>query len=214
LITTVEALAAEIGSRADHGRCVVAIAGAPGSGKSTVSDLLQAELTTQLKLSTQVVPMDGFHFDNAILQQRGLQSRKGSPQTFDVDGLESLLKRLTCRPAVEVAVPVFDRENDLSRASARNIFCETRVILVEGNYLLLDSAPWNSLQPYFDLSIMIHSEEPVLRRRLMKRWLDLDLEQEDARRKVEANDLPNAITVLSQSAQPDLTFVDESAYKI
>lgn len=214
MITTVEALAAEISLRADSDRCVVAIAGAPGSGKSTVSGLLQTELATQRNLRTQVVPMDGFHFDNAILKQRDLLSRKGAPQTFDVDGLENLLTRLAREPAVEVAVPVFDRENDLSRASARNIASDTRVILVEGNYLLLDAAPWNSLRAYFDLSIMIYSEEPVLRRRLMNRWLDLKFTEDEARQKVEANDLPNAVTVMSQSAQSDLTFLDESAYSV
>ena len=173
--------------------------------------MLRSELQNRWKLPTQILPMDGFHLDNAILKKRDLLARKGSPATFDVDGLENILMRLTRAPSVDVVVPVFDREIDLSRGSAREIKAETQVILVEGNYLLLNEKPWTALAVYFNTTVMIHGEEPVLRHRLMKRWLDLDFSEEDARRKVEANDLPNAITVLSQSVQADITYLTEDS---
>ena len=206
-ISTVEGLAAAISARKNNDRFMVAVAGPPGSGKTTISGLLQAELEGRYKLSAQVVPMDGFHLDDSILQQRGLLPRKGAPQTFDVDGLNNILMRLTSTPAVDVLVPVFDRERELSRASAREIPESVEVILVEGNYLLLNMMPWSSLKQYFDLSVMIQCEKPVLRQRLMNRWLDLDFSQEAARVKVEENDLPNATTVISQSVKSDITFV-------
>lgn len=199
-------LAEKLVSRLHDNRTIVAIAGAPGSGKTTISDLLQTELESQHHLSTQIVPMDGFHFDNAVLQQRGLISRKGSPQTFDIHGLENILLRLKNSPSCGVTVPVFDRENDLSRASARDIKQSTRVILVEGNYLLLDVEPWNALKRYFDITIMINCDEPVLRKRLTKRWLDLDFTETEARQKVERNDLPNAQEVIDKSRKADITF--------
>ena len=206
-ISTVEGLAAAISARKNNDRFMVAVAGPPGSGKTTISGLLQAELEGRYKLSAQVVPMDGFHLDDSILQQRGLLPRKGAPQTFDVDGLNNILMRLTSTPAVDVLVPVFDRERELSRASAREISESVEVILVEGNYLLLNMMPWSSLKQYFDLSVMIQCAKPVLRQRLMNRWLDLDFSQQAARTKVEENDLPNAATVISQSVKSDITFV-------
>ena len=206
-ISTVEGLAAAISARKNNDRFMVAVAGPPGSGKTTISGLLQAELEGRYKLSAQVVPMDGFHLDDSILQQRGLLPRKGAPQTFDVDGLNNILMRLTSTPAVDVLVPVFDRERELSRASAREISESVAVIIVEGNYLLLNIMPWSSLRRYFDLSVMIQCTKSVLRRRLMNRWLDLDFSQQAARTKVEENDLPNATTVLSQSVKSDITFV-------
>lgn len=209
-VSSVQALATEVSTRVTSGRCLVAIAGAPGSGKSTVSGLLQTELIDRHDLFTQIVPMDGFHFDNAILQQRDLQASKGSPQTFDVSGLENILMRLTTTPAVDVLVPVFDRGRDLSRGSARDIAGDTQVILVEGNYLLLDATPWNALKRHFDTTVMIQCDESVLRQRLMNRWLDLDFSEEAARIKVEANDLPNAVTVMSQSLGADINFFGES----
>ena len=214
-VDTVEALAARVSEsskndRTLNERTLVAVAGAPGSGKSTISELLQAELESAQQLTAQIVPMDGFHYDNAILLERGLLSCKGAPDTFDAAGLKSLLTRLTSRPLVDVAVPVFDRESDLSRASARNIRCSSQVIIVEGNYLLLDTEPWSSLKSYFDTSVIIQTEKSILHQRLMHRWLSLDFNEQDARLKVDENDMPNAMTVMSHSVQPDLVFINNT----
>lgn len=200
------ALAAEVVRRQRSGRLIVAIFGAPGSGKSTLADRLRVEITQSFQVSTEVIPMDGFHYDNTILDDKGLRSRKGSPKTFDVDGLASLLQRLRAGPRRDVAIPIFDRELDMTRASARIIGKDVDILLVEGNYLLLDQSPWGGLKDYFDLTIKIECPREELEKRLMKRWLDLGMSMEESRTKVEGNDLQNADAIESLSLPADIRF--------
>ena len=134
-------LAATIFKRAGKApRFVVAIAGPPGAGKSTLSASLHDLLPEG---SSEVVPMDGFHYDDIVLNQRGLRPRKGAPETFDFAGFETLLKRIRSGEP-DIAIPVFDRSMELSRAAAAIVGAGTKFILVEGNYLLLDEEPWSS----------------------------------------------------------------------
>ena len=94
LTAQVTALADRVHARrADQPRVLVALAGAPGSGKSTLATELARRLRDQ-RLACEVVPMDGFHLDNAVLDARGLRARKGSPETFDADGFVHLVRRL------------------------------------------------------------------------------------------------------------------------
>lgn len=198
---TLDVLASTIASRGHHDqRLVVAIAGPPGSGKSTTAEVLKKTLEDQYAVVSQIVPMDGFHYDNAILESLDLLHRKGAPETFDVGGLNSLLKRLLeSYQTDEVAIPVFDRDSDLSRASARLINRETAVLLVEGNYLLMNEERWSDLAPYFDVSVMIACDESTLHKRLMTRWLELGYRETEAAQKVEENDLLNARQVIECS---------------
>ncbi|MFK7792722.1 MAG: nucleoside/nucleotide kinase family protein [Devosiaceae bacterium] len=187
-------------------RQLIAIVGAPGSGKSTLSDALAEHINKGAPGSCAVVPMDGFHFDDAILEARGTRARKGAPHTYDVDGLINLHGRLLAKPYADIAVPVFDRSMELSRASARIIPASLQTILVEGNYLLLQQAPWDELRSFYDLTIMIDEPLSVLEQRLTKRWQHYGLEGEAFRAKMEGNDLPNARLVIETSAAPDLFF--------
>lgn len=182
-------------------RCLVAIAGPPGAGKSTISSAL-IELLPEG--SAVVVPMDGFHYDDAVLNQRGLRSRKGAPETFDFAGFEHLLKRIRAGEP-EIAIPVFDRNMELSRAAAATVGQEKRFIIVEGNYLLLSEKPWDRLQELFDFSVFLDVPRDELERRLIQRWRDHGRTEEDGRAWVESNDLPNVDRVLHNRRAADLT---------
>ncbi|QDZ00192.1 nucleoside/nucleotide kinase family protein [Nitratireductor mangrovi] len=194
-------LAATVFRRAaGRSRFVVGIAGPPGAGKSTLAEALLPLLPDG---SAAVVPMDGFHYDNAVLDERGLRARKGAPETFDFDGLHVLLSRLAAGEA-EVAVPLFDRAADLARAGAAIIAPAVRFILVEGNYLLLDEAPWTQLAPLLDHTVFLEVDESELERRLVQRWLDHGHDAEAARQRALSNDIPNARRVAERRRTADL----------
>ena len=173
---TPQALADLIRSRlGGTGRFLVALAGPPGAGKST----LAAELVGLLGAGAKAVPMDGFHFDDAVLLARGARGRKGAPDTFDAAGFFHLLRRL--RVEDEVAIPLFDRDLEISRAGADIVRVDDRVLVVEGNYLLLNEAPWPEAAGLFDLTVWIEVPEAELERRLLARWAHFGKSPEAAR---------------------------------
>lgn len=203
-MTGVESLARLIRSNAaDASRYMVAIAGAPASGKSTLAENLRDALVAEGETAI-VVPMDGFHFDDLILNARGHRSRKGAPFTFDVLGFEVLLKRIRAREP-DIAIPVFDRSMELSRAAADIVDEKARFILVEGNYLLLRSPPWNRLHSHFDFSIYLKVPVEELERRLTKRWLDHGFDLAYAKNWIASNDLPNIMEVIGNSTSASHT---------
>ena len=200
----IEALASDLWERArGRERYIVAIAGPPGAGKSTFSDALLAALERREPGATAVVAMDGYHFDNAVLVARGLLARKGAPETFNIAGFARDLARIRAGEA-EVAVPIFDRALDLARGNARLVHPNHRLVVVEGNYLLLDAAPWDSLAPLFDRTLMLRVVEAELRRRLIERWLTHGLDAVAARERAEGNDIANARFVQANSRRADI----------
>lgn len=188
---------------AQGGRVIAAIAGAPGSGKSTLAEKLVGKLNGRKPGLAAVLPMDGYHYDDLYLVPAGLRPRKGAPMTFDVGGLFHTLQRLRARDEDEVAVPVFDRKIEIARAGARLIPRDTPVIVVEGNWLLLNQAPWDRLRPMFDVTVMVDVPEHVLRARLRGRWERLGLSEAEIVEKLEENDLPNGRLVKEKSVKAD-----------
>lgn len=181
------------------GRVVAALAGAPGSGKSTVAERLCDALNAKAAGLAAVLPMDGYHYDDLHLVPAGLRPRKGAPDTFDVGGLLHTLKRIRARDEDFVAVPVFDRDIEIARAGARMISADVPVIIVEGNYLLLGQEPWSRLRPLFDVAVLVDVPEPVLRARLTARWKHYDLTPDEIAWKLDGNDLPNGRFVMATS---------------
>lgn len=200
----IAALAALLAEKASGGgRVIAALAGAPGSGKSTVAERLAGALNARTPGLAAVLPMDGYHYDDLHLVPAGLRPRKGAPETFDVGGLYHTLKRIRARDEAFVAVPVFDRDIEIARAGARMISADVPIIIVEGNYLLLGQEPWSRLRPLFDVAVLVDVPEPVLRARLTARWQHYDLTPDEIAWKLDGNDLPNGRFVMAESRGED-----------
>lgn len=180
---------------------LVAIAGAPGSGKSTFTEALHDALGGEAGPSV-VVPMDGFHLDDAILESRGWRAVKGAPHTFDIAGLNRVLAAIQADDG-DVYIPVFDRSRELARSAARCVESRHRVVLVEGNYLLFSQGPWSAMAELFDIEVYLDVPLEVLEQRLMLRWTSHGFDAEAAAVKVHGNDLVNAREVIAFRRKAD-----------
>ncbi len=189
-------------------RYIVAIAGPPASGKTTLCLKLCEDINSKLDaLCCAIVPMDGFHLSNEKLDILGLRHVKGAPQTFDANGFVKLIGRLSNGNEI-VKIPGFDRELDKVAEGDQSINRDNRIIIVEGNYLLLNEPPWDQLKSMFDLSIMLSPEIEVLERRLISRWEHYGHTKEEAVVRALSNDIPNAKYVLANSCSADLNLID------
>ena len=167
-------------------RVLLGLIGPPGAGKSTFAAALLAAWEARHPGTAQVVPMDGYHLANVELARLGRAHRKGAPDTFDSAGFVALLRRLRDQPADEVVLaPEFRREIEEPVAGAIPVFPETRLVIVEGNYLLLDDP---ALGAWGQVDV-----DPALRlERLVARHVQFGRSPEAARAWVETTDEPNA----------------------
>lgn len=190
--------------RPKQGRRIIAIAGAPASGKSSLAKELCSYINDQALGQAALLPMDGYHYDDILLHKLARHARKGAPDTFDVGGLKHMIERLIRNAEDEVIVPVFDRDIEIARAGASVIVKECDVVIVEGNYLLIDQAPWASLHGLFDLTILLDVPIDILKQRLRQRWVDLDYDEPGILRKLNEVDLPNGEFIRRHSRPADL----------
>lgn len=166
-------------------RFLFGIAGAPGSGKSTLAARLAHTM------NAIVVPMDGFHLPNAELDRRGLRHVKGAPQTFDADAFVRAVSDIR-RDATDVLLPDFDRVSDEPRPDSILVPRSARNVIVEGNYLLLDSAPWNGLRGVFDAIAHLDIDGDVRVGRLIDRHVRFGRSRTEATAFAQQSDEPNA----------------------
>jgi pantothenate kinase len=132
------------------GRVIIGIAGSPGSGKTTLAAALVDALNAGGTSWAASVTMDGFHLANATLDRLGRRSRKGAIDTFDGWGFVALVRRLRTEVDHDVYAPSFRRDVDEPIAGELVVPAGTRIVLVEGNYLLVDESPWRDLRGLMD----------------------------------------------------------------
>lgn len=191
---------------ADGGRRLLGVAGAPGAGKSTLVEALARGLGGR----AVVVPMDGFHLDDAVLDALGRRDRKGAPDTFDAAGYVHLLRRLRAADEDVVYAPVFRREQELAVAGALAVPREVPLVVTEGNYLLAGGA-FAPVRELLDEAWFL-DVDPVLRRcRLVARHVRYGRSPEAAERWVASSDDPNAVLVEATRDRADLVLRLEGA---
>ena len=174
-------------------RFLLGIAGPPGAGKTRLAAALVELIAGRRGEGFAVVaPMDGFHLPNRVLDARGLRAVKGAPETFDVEGFVLLLRRARAEPEATLLWPEFDRRVDEPTPEAIAITPRARIVITEGNYLLLDRPWWRELRSLLDDVWYLDAPRDLLRERLLERELAGGRSHEAAVRHVDGSDLPNA----------------------
>lgn len=204
-ITNLDALVARVEALDPSKRAIIALAGPPAAGKTTLAAALSARLNAAAPGSAVAVGLDGFHLDDAVLEARGWRPRKGAPHTFDAAGFAHLLGRLAAEEE-EVVAPVFDRSLEISRAGALTIPRTAKRIIVEGNYLLLRDAPWAAMAAHYTLTVSVQATAETLRARILGRWREAGLSDAEAAARWDGNDGPNARLVLENATPAMLGF--------
>lgn len=182
------------------GRVVLGITGPPGAGKSTLTSALLAALGHD----AAHLPMDGFHLADVQLDRLGLRDRKGAPETFDVDGYVAALRRLHDEPDRTLYVPGFERDLEQPVAAAIAIPPSARLVVTEGNYLLLPSGGWERVRPLLDEVWFVEVDDDVRRQRLARRHEEFGKSPGAARAWVERVDEPNARAITATRDRADL----------
>ena len=159
LIARIDALAGS-----SH-RVIIGIAGSPGSGKTT----LTTSLVERLGERAAHLPMDGFHLANRTLERLGRRERKGAIDTFDGHGFVALLERVRTETEHSVYAPSFRREVDEPVAGEIAIEPAARIVIVEGNYLLVEQDPWVRVRNLLDEAWFCETPGNVRERRLIER---------------------------------------------
>ena len=193
----IERVIAGLSAAPADNRFILGIVGFPGAGKSTLAGGLVAALNNCLPVSgkAQILPMDGYHLPNATLDKLGLRALKGIPDTFDPLGFVDLLKRVKQMPDQVVHAPAFDRSIDGSIEDAICIGTDVKVVVAEGNYLLLENGNWAGISELLDDSWFLDASLQTIRPRLVERHIAGGRTKQEAIAKVESTDLPNALLI-------------------
>jgi pantothenate kinase len=200
--TSVEDLAERVRELTEPrgGRTMVGIVGAPGAGKSTLAARLASHLVDQAAV---VVPFDGFHLANTVLERRGLQGRKGALETFDLDGYADLLQRLRSARTT-VYAPEYDRSVEQPIAGAVAVPPSSRVVITEGNYLLADHPAARRARRALDAVWFLDLDEDTRTERLVERHIRFGKTPTEAQAWAAGSDQRNAALVARTRQKADL----------
>ncbi|MCG7417832.1 nucleoside/nucleotide kinase family protein [Microbacterium sp. ACRRU] len=202
----VAALVARVEAAASgSSRFLLGIAGSPGSGKSTLAAAVVAELNARRAGSAAVLPMDGFHLANATLDRLGRRDRKGAIDTFDGWGFLALLHRLRAETGHTVFAPSFRREVDEGVAGEIAVEPRTRIVVVEGNYLLVDEGPWARVRDALDQTWFCATPAALREERLIERHQTYGRTREAATAWAREVDGANAALIEVTRARADVT---------
>ena len=180
------------------GRALLGVAGAPASGKSTLAELLVAALGDDAVL----VPMDGFHLDDAVLRRHGSWERKGAIDTFDDAGFAELLHRVRAADGT-VYAPRFDRALEASIGGAIEVAADVPLVVTEGNYLLAETGAWPRARAALDEVWFLRIDPAVRRERLIERHMRFGRGLEEARARADGTDEINARLIEATAARAD-----------
>lgn len=190
-------------STAGH-RIAVGIAGGPGAGKSTLAAGLVSMLNAAKPGSAALVPMDGFHMRHAKLEALGTVDFKGAPHTFEGAEFVSFLHTLK-HADTAVMGPGYSRQIEDVVDNAFTVLPDVRVLIVEGNYLLLTDGPWAGVKPVLDYSVFIDVPRETVKARLLKRHAEAGLFTEERNRAhIERTDMPNFDLVAASQDRADV----------
>lgn len=181
-------------------RTIIGIVGKPGGGKSTLSKYLLKGMDPSL---VSVVPMDGFHLSNKVLKELGRSDRKGAQDTFDVTGFTTLIARIKSDGAEPIYYPVFDRSIEESIAAQGVVYPSTRVVIVEGNYLMHDRDGWQEISPLLDQSWYAYLDEDLRISRLISRHVAFGKDPDSAKAWAKGSDQVNAELIETGVARCD-----------
>ena len=185
-------------------RIAIGLAGGPGVGKSTLASQMVETLNADNPGSAAFVPMDGFHMRHAKLEALGTVKDKGAPHTFEGAEFVEFLKRLKSADRA-VSGPGYSRKIEDVVEDAFTVAPEARVLVTEGNYLLLGDPPWEAVKPLLDLAVFIDVPREMVRSRLMKRHAEEGLFSEERNREhINRVDLPNYDLVARSKPRADL----------
>ncbi|MER6573646.1 nucleoside/nucleotide kinase family protein [Streptomyces sp. NPDC001093] len=188
----------------DGRRAVLGLAGSPGAGKTTLAEHLVRALNADGPPWAAHVPMDGFHLADVELERLGRRDRKGAPDTFDAAGYAALLRRLREDTDDVVYAPGFERVLEQPIAGAIPVPAAARLVVTEGNYLLLTEGSWARVRPCLDEVWFCQADEDERIRRLVARHEEFGKDHETAVAWVLGTDQRNADLVATTRERADL----------